>query len=269
MKKIKIGIDINEVLRARWLQFDRYYVEEFGEEGVLNPENPYVYDFFKGYNWKDTEEETKMLNEDLPEDINPLDYQVDEETGEAPVDYLAFKTEKSKLTAKEVYNRFMYQDYLFEINGSAPVMYKNMDVEIEKFYLKYRDYVEFELLSQENWFSIPPTMFFLSRIMTRFKKIRFVDDKQEMWDGVDILITTDPEILDAGTPDGDFEIPYKNEVNTITIPLKDKHIIKLKRPYNEDSQDGSIKHLLQLNDLNGNENFERIINYTPKKEENE
>jgi hypothetical protein len=46
-KKKIIGIDINEVLRYRWIQFDRYYVEEFGEEGV--PEMAYVYDFWNTY----------------------------------------------------------------------------------------------------------------------------------------------------------------------------------------------------------------------------
>ena len=61
MKKIKVGIDVNEILRARWLKFDRSYVLEFGEDSV--PEDiPYVYDFFKGYPWEDTEEEIDMLN---------------------------------------------------------------------------------------------------------------------------------------------------------------------------------------------------------------
>lgn len=268
MKKIKVGIDINEVLKARWLQFDRYYVEEFGEEGVPE-EDPYVYDFFKGYKWKDTVETTKMLNEDLPEDINPLEYQVDEKTGEAPVDFLAFKTETNDLTAKEMYNRFMYEDYNFEINGSAPVMYKNMEVDVEQFYKKYSDTVDFVLLAQENWFSIPPALFFLSRIMSRFKEYKFVEDKQEMWDGVDILITTDPEILDKGTPEVKFDVPHKNHVDTITLPNTKNHIIKLNRPYNKDSQDGSIKNLLQINDLTDNEEFEKIIGYTSKKENNE
>jgi len=259
-KKIKIGIDVNEVLRARWLQFDRYYVEEYG--GPETPDFPYVYDFFKEYEWKDTTEVTKMLNEDLPDDINPIDYQIDPKTGEAPVDYLAFSATSKSLTAKEVYNRFMYEDYNFEIHGSAPVMYKQMDLHVEKFFSMYKDTVDFVILSQENWFSIPPTLFFLSRIFSRFKEYRFVDDKQEMWDGIDVLITTDPEILDAGTPEG-------------------KELIKLQRPYNKDCQDGSlgevgreiyhIRDFIELEDddpniKEGKEKFQKIINYNPKNE---
>jgi len=251
MKKIKIGIDINEVLRARWIQFDKYFVEEFGEDNLPDTKDLYQYDLFEHYKWEDRVEEVKILNEKLPENINPIDYQVDEKTGIAPVDYLAFKTEKKNLTAKESYNRFMYEDYLFEIHASAPAMYNQMDLHFEKFILKYGDTVEFVVLSQENWFSIPPTLFYLSKIMSRCKNYRFVDNKDEMWDDVDILITTDPEILDKGTPEG-------------------KRVIKLLRPYNVDSQDGSIKEeILQIHDLQDNLEFQKIINYIPKKEENE
>lgn len=250
MKKIKIGIDIDEILRAKWLKFDKCYVQEFGEESI--PQDiPYVYDFFKEYPWEDTEEEIKMLNEDLPEDINPLEYQIDPETGEAPVDFLAFKKEKKKVTAKEKYNRFMFEDYLFEIFGAASPMYKNMDVDVEKFYKKYSKVADFVILSKENWLSIPPTLFFLSKIMSRFKEYRFVENNDEMWEGVDVLITTDPEILDAGTPEG-------------------KHIIKLQRPYNQKCQNGSIKkETLQINDLNENIEFEKIIGFPQDKDDSD
>lgn len=245
MRKIKVGIDINEILRARWLQFDKNYVVEFGEGGTPK-DNPYVYDFFKYYHWEDTVETEKELRENIPEEINPLEYQVDE-NGDAPVDFLAFKKDKKELTAKEVYNRFMYQDYLFEIHGAASIMYKQMDLHVEKFYLRYKDYVDFVILSQENWFSIPPTLFFLSKMMSRFKEYRFVEDKGEMWNDIDLLITTDPEVLDNGTPEG-------------------KNVVKLYRPYNEKCQKGLIKDkILQLNDLIANPDFEEIIGYPQDK----
>lgn len=247
-KKINIGIDINEVLRARWLQFDKFYVQEFGEDGV--PDIPYVYDFFKEYKWEDTVEETNYLNEELPDDINPIEYKVDKKTGEAPVDYLAFKTEKEKLKAKDVYNRFMYQDYVYEIHGAAPVLYKQLDLHLDLFYKKYMNHANFIIVSKENWFTIPSTLFFLSKIMSRFKNYKFAENNDEIWNDIDVLITTDPEILDAGTPEG-------------------KKVIKLLRPYNENSQDGEIKsEILQINDLNGNEEFEKIIEYKSENNKN-
>lgn len=249
-KKLRIGIDVNEVLRARWLQFDKFYVQEFGEEGIPERE-PYVYDLYENYKWEDKKEEINILNEDLPEDINPLDYQIDNETGEAPVDHMAFKKEKKELTAREIYNRFMFEDFLFEIHGSAPIMYKQMDLHVEKFYKKYNDFADFTILSEENWFSIPPTLFFLSKIMSRFKNYRFVEEKSEMWNDIDILITTDPEILDGKIPQG-------------------KKVIKLSRPYNKDSKKGIIEdEILQINDLIDNDQFKNIIGYKEENKENE
>jgi len=242
-KKLNIGIDINEIFRAKWLQFDRFYSQEFGNEGI--PENdPYVYDFFKHYGWEDKVEIEKELKEpeDIPEDINPLDYQLDERLGEAPADAFLFKKPKEvMLTAKQVYNRFMYEDYVFEIHASAPIMYKGMDLHVNNFYLKYGDSANFTLMSIENRFSIPPTLFFLSKMTCRFRNISFVDKALDMWNDVDVLITTDPEILKLGTPWG-------------------KKLIKLKRPYNENIKAGSLE-VLQIADLIDNPTFEKIIKY--------
>jgi hypothetical protein len=243
MSKIKIGIDINEILRAKWVQFDKYYIEEFGEEGTPKG-NPYVYDYFNSYEFKDTVEIEKELKEpeDMPNDINPLDYQHNEKLGEAPADIFLFKTPvKTKLTAKEVYNRFVNQDFLFEIFGAAPMMYRNMDVQINKFLEQYQKNTEFTVLSVENKFTIPPTLFFLSKISMRFKNYKFVDKATDMWQHVDVLITTDPAILN-------FKIPWG------------KKLIKITRPYNENIKAGSIE-VKQVADLIDNKNFEKIIKY--------
>jgi len=237
-KKVRVGIDINEVFRAKWLQFDRFYAQEFGEDHEAN----YVYDFFK-YPWKDTVEVVKELKEpeDMPPDINPLEYQVNEK-GEADADIFLFKKpEEIKLTAREVYNRFLYEDYVFEIHASAPIMYKGMDLHINNFYLKYGDGTHFTLFSVENRFSIPPTLFFLSKMTCRFRNISFLDKALDMWNDVDVLITTDPEILQIGAPWG-------------------KKLIKLTRPYNENIKAGSLE-VLQIADLIDNPEFEKIIKY--------
>lgn len=242
-KKLKIGIDINEVLRARWLQFDRFYDQEFGGDGKETP-SEYVYDFFGKYPWSGTTETIKELKEpeDMPEDINPLDYQLDEKLGEAPADAFLFKSpQEVHLTAKEVYNRFIYEDFLFEIFASAPMMYKDMDLHVNQFYFKYKDFADFVIVSKENQFSIPSTLFFLSKIRCRFNEFRFVETNEEMFEGLDILITTDPELLDGVIPS--------------------KSVIKLLRPYNEKCFVGDITPVLQINDLTNNEEFEKIINY--------
>jgi hypothetical protein len=244
MSKKIIGIDVNEVLRARWLQYDRYYAQEFGEEGIPK-KNAYVYDLFNGgYVWKDIVETVKELKEpeDTPEHINPIDYQVDQRDGKAPADAFLFKKpEEVKLTAKEAFNRFLYQDFLFEIHGAAPMMYRGMDLHVNNFIEKYSKSANFIVMSVENKFSIPPTLFFLSKITSRFKTYQFVDKPIDMWKYVDVLITTDPEILKGGAPWG-------------------KKLIKLNRPYNEMIKVGSLD-VLQVNDLMDNPKFEKIIKY--------
>ena len=65
-----------------------------------------------------------------------------------------------------------------------------------------------------------------------------------MWNDIDVLITTDPELLKLGAPWG-------------------KKIIKLNRPYNEKIKAGTIE-VLQIADLIGNPKFEKIIKYKNK-----
>jgi hypothetical protein len=245
-KKLMIGIDVDEVLRAKWFQFDKHYIEEFGEEGTPKG-NPYVFDYFEAYKFNDTVETEKELKEpeDMPADINPLDYQHDEKLGEAPADIFLFKTPvKTKLTAKKVYNRFINQDFLFEIFGAAPMMYRNMDVYVNKFLEQYQNFANFTVMSIENKFTIPPTLFFLSKISMRFKNYYFVEKAIDMWNHVDVLITTNPEILKGGAPWG-------------------KKLIKIIRPYNENIKVGSIE-VKQVADLIDNKKFEKIIKYKNK-----
>jgi hypothetical protein len=245
MNKLKIGIDINEILRARWLQFDKFYAQEFGENGILQPES-HVYDFFKYYKWEDTIETNNELKEpeDLPENINPIDYQIDEKTGEAPADIFLFNKEKKKLTAKEMYNRFMYEDFVYEIHGCAPLMYNGLDLDLKKFYFKYKNNADFIILSKENVFSIPSTLFFLSKITCRLNNYCFVENAIDMWKQVDVLITTDPEILQLGIPWG-------------------KKLIKVNRPYNQNIKTGSME-ITHFKELTNNKNFEKIIKYKNK-----
>jgi hypothetical protein len=255
MSKKTIAIDINEVIRALWMQFDRYYVEEFGEEGTPEEGKEYVYDFWENYEWKDTEETINYLNEELPDNINPLDYQIDKETGKAAVDGIAFLPEKEKLTAREVYNRFMYQDFCYEIFGCAQMMYKNNDLDLQKFFLKYNDQFEIILFSKENYFSIPSTLFFLSKFKPRIQKYFFVDEETEIWEHSDIVITTSP--------------------NLISNKPVDKTVIKIERPYNThvkgDYEKIQIKELIPKMDDDGNEinndEFDQLIGYE-KTEEN-
>ncbi|MFW5847394.1 MAG: hypothetical protein ACOCVF_00545 [bacterium] len=235
-ERIKIAIDIDEILRAKAKQFHRYYVEEFGEEGV--PENPFTLDFFNEYQFNDITETTKILRDDIDvEKINAINYH-EEDNGDVPVDSVLFNTESQDYTKKEIYNRFMYEDFVFEIFGTAPKTYRDVDIDFSKFLLKYKNHVEFVVISDENYFSIPPTLFFLSKALSRCRKYHFYGEVDEIKD-YDFVITTNP-----------------NLINT----LKKEQIIKLDRPYNKDLENFTL-NAINLVDLTNNKDFEKIIKY--------
>lgn len=228
-----ISIDIDEILRNTWIQFDRMYVQEFGEEGI--PEEEYVFDYFNTYKWEGGIETVNILKDDAPEDISPKDYQVDEK-GESLADPFLFKKEEKEYTAKEQFEKFMYEDYVFEIFGSAPQMYRGLDLHLNQFIKEFKD-CEINIVSKENEFSIPPTLFFLSKTMVRFKKYIFYNDYDEYWNDCDVLITTNPYLLENKP--------------------EDKTVIKLNRPYNKDIE--CENEYIQLYDLVNDNKFKKII----------
>ena len=229
MSKLRIAVCMSGQLRTWKLCLPNQYSFFIdNSEGI--PEQPYVYDFFNTYKWKDTTETTKYLKEPdtMLDDINPQFYQLDE-NGNALADSFLFEpSEELKLTAKEVYNRFLYQDYVFEIFGSAQRMYKQLDLHFKNFCIDYGDDYEIVIVSKENFFSIVPTLHFLSMIGSRATKYVFTESNEEIWDNVDILVTADPELL-------------------LNVP-EDKYVIKVMRPFNvEIKKDFEI---MEINDLN-------------------
>lgn len=219
MGKVKLGIDIDEILRAKWLAFDRYYADEFGEDGIKEPFD--TYDLMNHYEFVETEQVDQLLRDDFLEDeklqkMSPTEYVVDPETGKSAMDDAAFKIEKKILSPQEVFDKFLYEDFNFEIHGSAPKLYMNADVDLGVFMKRYNEYFDFILFAKTKSISIPATLFFLSKMKVECKNIAFVYNNQEIFDQVDWVLTTDPSIADE-KPDG-------------------KVVVLLERLYNEKTQ---------------------------------
>lgn len=242
--KIKIGIDINEVIRSLWTKFDKCYIDEFGDENVNDDEvDSYTNDFWNVYKWEERVENVNYLNEELPENISPLEYVVNE-NGEAPVDFMAFRKKTETTPAYDVYKQFMFVDYCLEIFGMSTLMYKNQDRDINKIYLKYKDHVEFYVISKENYFTIPPTLFFLSKNSLRFKNYIFVEDEKEYWNHVDVLLTANNNLI-------------KNKP-------AEKKVVKFERPFNTKNGLDEIKgdlNIINTFDLLDNSEFDELINF--------
>jgi hypothetical protein len=71
---------------------------------------------------------------------------------------------------------------------------------------------ELELISKEFDKSIPATYFFLSKLACKIKKIRFVKDYEEFWDGVDVLVTANPTALDL-KPENKTSVKIQSSYN--------------------------------------------------------
>lgn len=215
MSKPKLGIDIDEILRAKWQAFDRYYVDEFGESGVKEPFD--TYDFRNHYEFKDTEITENFLSDDFLENeslqkISPKEYVVNQETGKANVDDFAFKKETQFLTADQMFEKFLYEDYVYEIHGSAPKLYMNADVDLNTFIKLFGEHFELYFYVRTKQIAIPSTLFFLSKMRVQVKNIMFVYDDSEVWEKLDWVITTNPNVLES-KPDGKVALKLLRQYN--------------------------------------------------------
>lgn len=94
-------------------------------------------------------------------------------------------------------NKFLYVEASLEIFGHADQMHDGLINHFNHFLMDIKDdgEHEIEIVSKEANKSIPATFFFLSKTGCKIEKIRFVQDSAMEWDGVDILITANPDAL--------------------------------------------------------------------------
>ena len=139
------------------------------------------------------------------------------------------------------YNKFLYEDYPFEIFAEAPVMERMLDKNLNLWMLG--------ILNEDGWegtefilanpyefnTSIGFTCFFLSQIATRVREFYFPADSSKIWDRCDVLITANPSLLN-GKPEGKTAIRIEKEYNkdcpcdyhyeTLSLFLTDENIIE-------------------------------------------
>ena len=61
MKKIRIGFDINDVIRAFIVSFKKHYIKEFGEEGIIGDKSLFI----DNYIFNEEENISKYLYSDI------------------------------------------------------------------------------------------------------------------------------------------------------------------------------------------------------------
>ena len=206
---MKIGIEINGVLRDTIGKFTQLYEKHMIEEKDSDSK---TFDIDMSGNTEELvsaeEFEYKILS-----DVTSLDL----------MEHFRFNDEN------ELYS-FMYEDFVMQIFGHAGSTETFTFNDLNDIYIKYRDTDELLIISDEIGKSKPSSLFFLSKFGCLLEKIKFYSNStlNSVWDEVDVLLTSNPNLM-------------------VNIP-KDKTVVKYKTNYNKDINcDYEIETLKQFN----------------------
>ena len=205
----RIGIEINGVLRDTIGKFTQLYEKHMIEEKDSDSK---TFDIDMSGNTEELvsaeEFEYKILS-----DVTSLDL----------MEHFRFNDEN------ELYS-FMYEDFVMQIFGHAGSTETFTFNDLNDIYIKYRDTDELLIISDEIGKSKPSSLFFLSKFGCLLEKIKFYSNStlNSIWDEVDVLLTSNPNLM-------------------VNIP-KDKTVVKYKTNYNKDINcDYEIETLKQFN----------------------
>ena len=158
------------------------------------------------------------LNEVLRDYVGQLAYTYDKYVGENGVteeDITNFNLiEFFKFEDINKFNTFLYLEAPLEIFGHADQMSDGLMNHFNTFLMDIKDDEEheIEIVSREIDKSIPSTYFFLSKTSCKIDKVRFVSDYASKWDGLDVLITANPQALEA-KPSGKISVKVNTTYN--------------------------------------------------------
>jgi hypothetical protein len=193
---MRIGIELNGVLRdtiSKMTQvYEKHMIEEMADEIV------------KTY-------ETTVDSEDYIEmSFNEVDFVYEIKS---PVTSLNLMDHFSFKDKDELYN-FLYEEFPMQIFGHAPSTELTSFNDLNDVYYKLRDDHDLMIVSDEIGRSKPASLFFLSKFGCLIEKVKFYSNTtiNSMWNEVDILLTSNPDLL-LSNPDNKIIIKYETEYN--------------------------------------------------------
>ena len=199
----KIGIEINGVLRDTISKFTELY-EKHLVDNHFNESTDKTYEIeFSG----DTDEVIE-LNENV--EVNNFEYKV-----LSPVTSLDLESHFSFPSKDDLYS-FMYEEYTMELFGHAPSTEMLSFNLLNDIYYNLRDTYDLMIVSDEIGRSKPSSLFFLSKFGCLVEKVFFYSEitKKNMLDEVDILLTSNPDLL-LNKPDNKIIIKFITDYNKI------------------------------------------------------
>lgn len=193
---MRIGIELNGVLRdtiSKMTQvYEKHMVEEMADEII------------KTYETTVDSEDYIEMSFDIPDFIYEIKSPV---TSLNLMDHFSFKDKD------ELYN-FLYEEFPMQIFGHAPSTELTSFNDLNDVYYKLRDDHDLMIVSDEIGRSKPASLFFLSKFGCLIEKVKFYSNTtiNSMWNEVDILLTSNPDLL-LSNHDNKIIIKYETEYN--------------------------------------------------------
>lgn len=189
---MRLAIDVDGVLRDTFTKIDQIYQKFFIDELELIDDD-FQYEIKKPF--------------DTPNYDNHFMFKNDEE-----------------------YITFLYEEFAMEVFGHSPSTELSTFHVLSDFYQKYKDKIQFVLISKQVGKTKPATLFFISKFGCEIDKVVFYNKLTEdtIWDEFDVLVTANPELLSQN---------------------HNKTLIKYETSYNSNiSSDNSIESLRELDE---------------------
>jgi hypothetical protein len=219
----RIGIEVNGVLRDTIEKFKQVYEKQL----IDNNQSEIVLQTYE----LDMSGNTEELISPKPFDYGIINNEV---TSLSLLEHFKFQNKE------ELYS-FMYEEYTMELFGHAPSTEMTTFNMLNDLYYELREEYDLSIVSDEIGRSKPATLFFLSKFGCLLEKVFFYSEttKNDMWNSVDILLTSNPSLL--------LEKP------------KDKIVVKFNTTYNK-----QIKSDYEISSLSEFKNtLEKILEYVP------
>jgi len=198
---MRIGIDVNGVLRDTIGKFDQLYEKNLIDKDLEDS----IGQTFE----LDMSGNTTLINEDL---VNFEYKKLSEVTSLNLQEHYSFKN------GEELFS-FLYEEYAMEVFGHAPSTEMTSFNILNDLYYELRDNHELLIVSNEIGKSKPSTLFFLSKFGCLLEKVVFFSEltKNNMLDQVDILLTANPDLLlekHVGKILVKFNTDYNKQINS-------------------------------------------------------
>jgi hypothetical protein len=129
------------------------------------------------------------------------------------IDTLDIKSHLKFRDDEELFS-FLYEEFPMEIFGHSQSSEYNTFNDLNETYLNLRDKNELIIVSDEIGKSKPASLFFLSKFGCQLEKIIFYSNYtvQNMWNDIDVLITSNPNLL-LNHPNDKVVIKYNTAYN--------------------------------------------------------